>query len=100
MAKLRIVITAEHVEDDRRFLDSETAKYCAVLRTAGFDLECKVTFEAHEDAEKERRSIQQERIRRHNRPAASSVEPPDAKAPAKPKAKAKPRARAKPKAKK
>ncbi len=94
MAKLRIVITAEHLEDDGRHLENETAKYCAVLRRAGFDVECKLDFEPHVDQKKEARSIQQARIRKHNRPSASSVEPPDAKAPAKAKTKAPAKAKA------
>lgn len=90
MATLRIVITAEHLEDDRRHLDNETAKYCAVLKRAGFDLKCKVDFEPHIDEKKEARSIQQARIRRSGRGPDSSVEPPDADAaPAKAKAPAK-----------
>lgn len=100
MAKLKIVITAEHVEDDRRHLDLETAKYCAVLRRAGFDLECKIDFEAHVDEKKEARSIQHARVRRHTLGPDSSLEPPDAgAAPAKAPAKAKPKARARAKAK-
>ena len=46
MSKLRIVITSEHREDDRRFMDSELRKFCAVLERAGFRNEAKVTFES------------------------------------------------------
>ena len=96
MATLRIVLKAEHVEDDRRHLDSELAKFRAVLLRAGYETKCEVDFEPHADLKKEARSLQQARVRRHNLGPVSSLEPPDADAaPAKAKAPAKKRSRAK-----
>ena len=96
MATLRIVLKAEHVEDDRRHLDSELAKFRAVLLRAGYETKCEVDFEPHADLKKEARSLQQARVRRHNLGPVSSLEPPDADAaPAKAPAKKRSRAKAK-----
>ena len=78
MAQLKITLKAEHFEDDRRHLDSELAKFRAVLQRAGYETECEVDFEVHADLKKEARSLQQAKVRRRNRGPVSKVEAPDA----------------------
>ena len=47
MAKLKITITSEHRENDRRFLDIQLAKFRDILARAGFLTKLKLVFEPY-----------------------------------------------------